>query len=58
MAHSFACADTGADCPGSFTTESKDELLAHLQMHTQRVHPDLANNPELGSVVDSLIKVS
>jgi predicted small metal-binding protein len=58
MAHSFACASTGADCPGSFTTESKDELLAHLQMHSERAHPDLAGNPDLGAMLDSLITVS
>jgi predicted small metal-binding protein len=58
MASSFACADTGADCPGAFTTESKDELLQHVQMHAQTAHPDLAGNPDLGALVQSLIKTA
>ena len=56
MAFSLACADTGADCPGAFTTESKEELMEHVQMHAQRAHPDLAKNPELGSMVQPRIK--
>jgi predicted small metal-binding protein len=56
MAYSFACADTGADCPGAFATEGKDELMAHVQMHAQAAHPELAGNPELASVVGGLVK--
>jgi predicted small metal-binding protein len=56
MAYSLACADTGADCPGAFTTESKEELMDHVQMHAQRVHPELASNPDLGAMVQTLIK--
>jgi len=56
MAYSLACADTGADCPGSFTTEGKEELVEHVQLHAQRAHPELADNPELGSMVQGLIK--
>lgn len=56
MAYSLACADTGADCPGAFTTESKDELMDHVQMHAQRAHPELASNPDLGAMVQTLIK--
>jgi predicted small metal-binding protein len=56
MAYSFACADTGADCPGAFATEGKDELMAHVQMHAQTAHPELAGNPDLASVVGGLVK--
>jgi predicted small metal-binding protein len=56
MAYSFACADMGADCPGSFTTETKDELLAHTQLHVQQAHPDLGDKPELAGAVAGLIK--
>jgi predicted small metal-binding protein len=56
MAYSLTCADTGADCPGSFTTEGKDELVEHVVLHATHSHPDLAGNPELGSMVQGLIK--
>ena len=56
MAFSLACSDTGADCPGAFTTEGKDELVKHVLMHARHAHPDLAANPELGSMVQPLIK--
>ena len=56
MAYSFACADMGADCPGAFTTESKDELLAHTELHVQQAHAELAGKPELAGAVAGLIK--
>ena len=56
MAYSFACADTGALCPGSFTTESKEELMEHLQMHTSNAHPELAGNPDAATVVAGLVR--
>ncbi|MDI1288373.1 MAG: DUF1059 domain-containing protein [bacterium] len=56
MAYTLTCADTGAACPGSFTTEGKDELVEHVVLHAQRSHPDLAGSPELGSMVQTLIK--
>ncbi len=37
-AYSMSCRDAGIDCPGSFTTESKDELIKHVQLHDQEVH--------------------
>lgn len=55
MAYSLTCADTGAACPGSFTTPSKDELVEHVVLHAQRAHPDLASNPDLSSMVQALI---
>ena len=33
MAYSIRCADAGVDCPGSFTTETKEELLKHVELH-------------------------
>jgi predicted small metal-binding protein len=41
MAYSVACKDSGADCPGSFTTETKDELIKHVELHAQVAHPGL-----------------
>lgn len=55
MAYSVTCADTGADCPGQFTTSTKDELLDHLKVHVDASHPGLELQPEQ---VEALIKAS
>src|SRR6266700_3967217 len=41
MAYSIRCADAGVDCPGSFTTETKDELMKHIELHAKEAHPGL-----------------
>lgn len=53
MAYSVTCADTGADCPGSFTTATKEELMEHLKVHIDSAHPGMEVSPEQ---VDQLIK--
>jgi predicted small metal-binding protein len=58
MAYSFACADLGGACPGSFSTESKDELMAHVQLHSQTAHPDLVIGPEMADALAGAIKES
>lgn len=45
MAYSIRCADAGVDCPGSFTTETKEELMKHVELHTKEAHPDLDLEP-------------
>lgn len=55
MAYSMTCADTGAECPGQFTTESKEELVRHIEMHAGEAHPELELSAEM---VDSLIKAT
>jgi len=55
MAYSVQCRDAGMDCPGSFTTESKEELLKHVEMHAQEAHPDLELKQEQ---VEQLIKTT
>ncbi len=37
-AYSLNCADTGGDCPGQFTTESKEELIKHVELHVTEPH--------------------
>lgn len=56
MAYSITCADSGADCPGAFTTESQDELMQHLQMHAAAAHPELELNEETVTALKGLIK--
>ena len=53
--YTVVCRDTGVDCPGSFTTESKEELIEHVQLHAREAHgkPNLA--PE---AIEGLMKVS
>jgi predicted small metal-binding protein len=46
MTYSIRCADAGTDCPGSFTTETKEELMKHVEMHAKEAHPDLDLQPE------------
>lgn len=53
MAYSVTCADTGADCPGQFTTATKEELVQHLEVHVEASHPGLELAPEQ---VEALIK--
>ena len=55
MAYSVTCADTGADCPGKFTTETKEELMEHLTMHVDTAHPGLELTSE---EANALVKTS
>jgi predicted small metal-binding protein len=55
MAYQFACASLGAPCPGSFTTENKDELFEHVALHTKAAHPDLAGNPDMAGALEGAI---
>ena len=54
MAYSISCADSGAECPGSFTTETKEELMEHIKIHAQTAHADM--QPPSADFVASLIK--
>ncbi len=53
MAYSLTCADTGADCPGHFTTSTKEELVQHAHLHAAEAHPGLELSSEQ---VDALVK--
>lgn len=55
MAYSFACASLGASCPGSFTTDSKDELMEHVALHAGKNHPELAGAPDAAALLDGAI---
>jgi predicted small metal-binding protein len=54
MAYQLTCADTGAKCPFSVTTESRDELIEHVKIHARVAHADMA--PPSPEVVQKLIK--
>jgi predicted small metal-binding protein len=55
MAYSVQCKDAGMDCPGSFTTETKEELMKHVELHAKEAHPDV----DLSTVdLDQLVKTT
>lgn len=56
--YSLDCKDTGADCTGSFTAESRDELLEHVKVHAQHAHPDMTLDDETVRQVQGLIRES
>lgn len=43
------------DCPGSFTTETKEELIKHIELHGREAHPDIDLKPQQ---VEALVKSS
>ena len=55
MAYSLTCADSGTECPGQFTTESKEELIKHVEMHVGEAHPGLELTDDQ---VDELVKAT
>lgn len=56
MAYSIACADVGADCPGSFTTESREELMEHAVIHMNKAHKDMVLNSETMAELEANVK--
>ena len=46
MAYKVDYKDVGVDYPGSFTTERKEELMQHVEMHAKEAHPDLELSQE------------
>ena len=56
MAYTVSCANFGANCPGSFTTESRDELKDHAVMHMERAHSDIEINEEFKAELEEQIK--
>ena len=56
MAYQLTCADTGAECPASFTTESQENLIEHAVMHARAAHPDMALTPEVQAQINGLVK--
>ncbi len=55
MAYSVVCSDAVPGCPARFTTETKKELLKHVEIHGQTAHPGLAITDEQ---VEALIKTT
>jgi predicted small metal-binding protein len=56
MAYSLRCADSGADCPGAFTTETEDEMMQHVRLHASVAHPDMELTPETVEQLKGLVR--
>jgi predicted small metal-binding protein len=54
MAYKLTCADTGAKCPFTVTTEGREELVEHVKIHARMSHPEMPPPPP--EVVETLIK--
>ena len=56
MAFTIACKDTGSDCPGTFSTETEEELLVHAEMHAIAAHPEMKLDDATRRELKALIK--
>lgn len=56
MAYSLSCADSGANCPGKFVTETEKELMDHVKMHMGASHPEMMKNPPPPETLKKLVK--
>jgi predicted small metal-binding protein len=55
MAYKLTCAETGAKCPFTVTTESRSELMEHVGIHAKVAHPEMAANPPSPEMIEKLI---
>ena len=53
MAYQLTCAETGAKCPFTVTTETREELMEIVKVHARTSHPDMA--PPSADVIEKLI---
>jgi predicted small metal-binding protein len=56
MAFKVSCVDAGSDCPGSFTTETEDELMEIVHLHQKIAHPEINISQETDDYVKTLVK--
>ncbi len=55
MAYKLSCAETGAKCWFEVKTDTKEELMKHVAVHSQMAHPELASNPPTPAQIEKLI---
>jgi hypothetical protein len=56
MAFKISCVDAGSTCPGSFTTETEDELMKIVDLHQKLAHPDIRQSEESWAFVRTLVR--
>ncbi|HZX43865.1 MAG TPA: DUF1059 domain-containing protein [Myxococcaceae bacterium] len=52
----ISCADTGANCPRTFVSDTQVELLEQIHRHIAAEHPEQAKTPPSAEKVQTLIK--
>lgn len=56
MAFKVSCVDAGSTCPGSFTTETENELMEIIHLHQRIAHPEISISGETDTFVKTLVK--
>jgi predicted small metal-binding protein len=56
MAVKLSCADAGSPCPASFTTETEEELMQHVDVHQKAAHPEIEQSDESWAFVKTLVR--
>ena len=58
MPYSFACKDSGANCPAAFTTEKEDELMEHIEIHARKSHPEMRLDENTRQHIRQMVRTS
>lgn len=56
MAFKLSCVDAGSTCPGSFTTETEEELMQIVDLHQKLAHPEIVQSDESWAFVKTLVQ--
>jgi hypothetical protein len=56
MPYKISCVDAGSTCPGSFTTETEDELMKIVDLHQRVAHPEITQSKETWAFVKTLVR--
>ena len=56
MPYRISCVDAGSTCPGSFTTETEDELMTIVDLHQKVAHPEITQSQETWAFVKTLVR--
>ena len=56
MARTYTCLDVGVDCDWKTTGETEDEVMANIQEHAAKIHPDIELTSDLVAAVRDAIK--
>ena len=55
MAKTYTCRDVGVDCDWKTSGETEDEVMANIQVHAAKIHPDIELTPDLVDMVRGAI---
>jgi len=56
--YTLTCADSGQDCPATFTTATAEELMQVVTVHAGIAHPEMTLDAETVAAVQGLVKQS